>query len=72
MEAKFLPCIFLDGVSCAYRKDANDFRVMARCASCTYYLRFLREMEEEDAKLMEEIDQIHKFGYPKSKGDFGL
>lgn len=39
---------------------------MTTCLNCPPYSKFMREMDEEDAKVMEEIDQIHKFGYPKS------
>ena len=62
---KFLPCIFLLNVSCAFRKDADDFRPMERCFSCPHYLRFLREMAEEEEKFFDECDKIRKYGYPK-------
>jgi len=64
-----LSCIFLDGVLCSYRKDGDDFRPMERCFSCSHYLRFLREMEEEEEKVFAEFDRIRKYGYPKSLGE---
>jgi len=39
--------------------------VMDRCLRCSHYKRFLREMAEEDEKVMSEIDKIRRFGYPK-------
>lgn len=71
LQVKFLPCIFLLGVSCAYRKDADDFRPIERCFTCSYYLRFMREMEEEEEKVHAEFDKIRKYGYPKSLGESG-
>ena len=68
MQVKALPCIFLLGVTCSFRKDADDFRPMEMCFSCQYYKRFLKETQEEDVKVMDEIEKIHKFGYPKSFG----
>lgn len=64
-QVKFLPCMFLLCVLCAYRKDADDFRPMEGCFTCSHYLRFLREMEEEEEKFFDECDRIRKYGYPK-------
>jgi hypothetical protein len=58
---KVLSCVFLPDVLCSYRKDAK-FGVMARCFECRHYRRFMREMDEEDAKVMDEIDEIRKTG----------
>jgi hypothetical protein len=71
VQRKLLSCIFLLDVLCSDRKS-DDFRPMERCFSCKHYLRFLRLMEEEEDKFFAECDKIRKFGYPKSKGDFGL
>ena len=64
-----LPCIFLFGVLCSFRRDVEDFRPMERCFKCEHYLRFVRELEEEEEKVFEEFDKIRKYGYPKSIGD---
>jgi hypothetical protein len=64
-----LSCMFLDDVFCSYRKDGDDFRPMERCFKCKHYLRFLREMQEEEEKFFAECDKIRKFGYPKSLGE---
>ena len=41
---------------------------MHRCYKCREYERFMREMEEEDERVMQEIDDIYKnpekYGYP--------
>lgn len=66
---KLLPCLFLDNLFCSYRKS-EKFTVMARCFECPHYLRLMREMDEEDERVMAEIDRINEFGYPKSFSDF--
>lgn len=60
-----LACIFSNDVPCLYR-ESDKVKFMTTCLNCPPYSKFMREMDEEDAKVMEEIDQIHKFGYPKS------
>lgn len=68
LQAKLLACIFLLDVLCSHRKT-DDFRPMARCWNCPHYFEFMRRMEKEDEEVMDEIDKIHKFGYPKSFGE---
>ena len=58
---KCLPCVFFDDVLCSYRKDVG-FGVMGRCLKCRHYRRFEREMDEADAKIMDEIDEIRRTG----------
>lgn len=53
---KVLACVFWDDVSCSYRKDVRS-GVMARCFECRYYRRFERETDEEDERIMDEIDE---------------
>jgi hypothetical protein len=36
---------------------------MDRCFECSELTRFEREMDEEDEKMMNEIDEIRKHGY---------
>ena len=71
-EGRVLSCMFYDDVLCSYRKS-EKFGVMNRCLKCRHYKRFLREMDEEDKRVMTEIDRIRKYGYPKKfdvpKGD---
>lgn len=58
---KLLSCVFLPDVLCSYRKDAK-VGIMARCWKCPHFVRFEREMDEEDEKMMDEIDEIHRTG----------
>jgi hypothetical protein len=58
---KCLPCVFWNDVLCSYRKDAK-FVVMDRCFKCRHYTRFMREMDEEDERVMDEIDEIRRTG----------
>jgi hypothetical protein len=58
---KVLSCVFLNDVLCSYRKDVK-FGVMARCFKCPYFRRFEREMDVEDERVMDEIDEIRRTG----------
>jgi len=57
-KVNVLSCIFLLDVLCSFREDAEDFRPMERCFTCSHYLRFLREMEEEEEKFFGEVDKM--------------
>jgi hypothetical protein len=59
-----LPCILFSDVPCSFRKSENTV-FMDRCFKCLQYERFEREMDEEDQKVMDEIERIRKFGYPR-------
>lgn len=51
-------CVFSDDVFCPYSKVSQDNRVGSVCLSCKYYEKFEREMDEEDTRIMAEIDEI--------------
>ena len=57
---KVLSCVFFHDVLCSYRKNVK-FGVMGRCFKCRHYRRFMREMTEEDMKLMDKIDEMRRF-----------
>ena len=59
-EKKLLFCVFSSDVLCSFRKS-EKFGVMDRCLKCRYYKEFLREMAEEDEKVMDEIDRIRRY-----------
>jgi len=61
VEKKLLSCLFLPDVLCLYRRYGK-FGVMDRCLKCIHYKRFLRDMAEEDEKVMDEIDEIRRTG----------
>jgi len=60
-------CAFWDDVLCSFRKTER-FAIMDRCLKCSHFARFNREMDEEDEKVMDEIEKIQKYGYPKRFG----
>ena len=64
VEKKLLFCMFLPDVLCSYRKN-EKFGVMSRCLKCPHYMRFLREMEEEEEKFWKDVDRIRKYGYSR-------
>ena len=61
---KILSCLFLPDVLCSFRKN-DKFVVLDRCLKCPHYREFEREMDEEDAREMAEIDRIRKYGYSR-------
>lgn len=56
VESKIFSCGFLPDILCSFRKT-EKFGIMDRCLKCRHYAEFLREMEEEDEKVMDEIDR---------------
>ena len=58
---KVLSCLFLLDVLCSFRTSEKVFGIMDRCLKCEYYLSFLKEMAEEDEKVMDEIDEMRRF-----------
>ena len=58
-DLKVLPCVFSEKVLCSHRKSVK-FYIMDRCWECSHFLRFEQEMDEEDEKAMNEIDEIRR------------
>jgi hypothetical protein len=63
---KLLSCVFFDDVLCSFRKSERS-GIMSKCWKCPYFKRFEWEMDEEDARVMDEIDTIWKYGYDYDK-----
>jgi hypothetical protein len=63
-KKKLLSCLFWSDVLCSFRLR-EQFAVMDRCLECPHYFRFMREIEEEDERVMDEIDRIRKYGFRK-------
>jgi hypothetical protein len=55
-DVKLLSCVFFNDVLCSYRKDER-FTIMNRCLKCAEYERFEQQMDEEDERIMNEIDR---------------
>jgi hypothetical protein len=55
-------CLFFDDVFCPHSKIPRLSREGSVCLSCEHYERFEREMEEEDERIMDEIDEIRRTG----------
>ena len=60
VKPKILGCLFLLDVLCSFRKS-EGFGVMDRCMKCPHYEEFLRVMDAEDEKVMDEIDEMRRF-----------
>lgn len=61
MSPKAFLCLFKLKVFCSFVKSDRAFGIMDRCLKCKHYLSFLKEMEEEDEKIMDEIDEMRRF-----------
>ena len=64
VKKKLFPCLFLLDVLCSFRKY-EKLGIMDRCLKCEHYKRFLKEMAEEDERVMDEIDEIRRTGVYK-------
>lgn len=60
MSSKPLSCLFMPKVFCSFRKSTG-FHMMHRCLKCRHYREFMREMAEEDEKVMDEIDRMREY-----------
>lgn len=56
---KVLSCTFLPNILCSFRRH-EKVRVMSRCFRCEHYLRFCREMEEEEDEFFERVEAIRR------------
>ena len=56
-------CVLSNYVLCSFR-TSDRVGFMHRCWKCPHFERIMREMDEEDVRVMDEIEQIHKYGYP--------
>ena len=65
VEKKLLSCLFWLDVLCSYRRRYEKLGIMDRCLKCPHYFRFLREMDKEDQKVMDEVDEIRRTGVYK-------
>jgi hypothetical protein len=55
-------CLFFDDVFCPYPKVSRENRAGSVCLGCQHYANFEREMDEEDERIMDEIDEIRRTG----------
>jgi len=51
-----LSCLFFNDVLCSHRKSAKVY-IMDRCFECSHFLRFEQMMDDEDERMMDEIDR---------------
>ena len=56
---KLLSCVLFKDVLCSFRKDVRS-EIIARCFVCPQYRRFMAEMDAEDERVMNEIDDIRE------------
>jgi hypothetical protein len=61
-------CLIVNGVLCSFRRLYGDGVVAVKCETCPIYIRAERESEEEDDRVMDEIDRIRKYGYDAVDG----
>jgi hypothetical protein len=60
-------CFFDENIWCSHSKISKSLRVGSVCQSCKHFAEFVAEMDEEDGRVMDEIDDIlrnpEKYGY---------
>jgi len=61
IQHQVLSCLFLLDVLCSYVKRDGVTGIMDRCLKCRFYERFLCIMDDEDQKVMDEIDRMRRF-----------
>jgi hypothetical protein len=60
-SVKVFKCAFFEDVLCSFRKS-EKFAILDQCFKCPHYSRFEREMDEEDQKVMDAIDEERRKG----------
>ena len=55
-------CLFNSEVFCPHSKIPKQDRAGGVCEGCQYYVEWEREMDEEDERVMDEIDEIQRTG----------
>ena len=58
-DLKVLPCVFSEKVLCSHRKSVKVY-IMDRCWECSELARFEREMDEEEEKFFDEVDEVRR------------
>jgi len=64
VSKKSLSCLFFADVLCSYVKYGK-IGVLDRCLKCAHYERFMNQMDAEDQKVMDDIDEIRRTGMYK-------
>ena len=55
-------CVLFGDVFCPRSEILKENRLESVCLRCEHYARWEHEMEEEDERVMDEIDEIHGTG----------
>jgi len=63
MAKSYRECAFVAGVLCSHRRS-KKFSINKYCLSCPKYEQFMRSMDAEDEKVMDEIDKIRSGKIP--------
>ena len=61
VKSKLLTCVLWDDITCKLRKSEKPM-MMIRCWRCREFKRFVREMGEADAKIMDGIEKEGESG----------
>ena len=62
-------CVFLVDLFCRFQTYDKPM-VLDKCFRCPHYLRLMRQCDEEDIRLMDEIERIHRHGYSQGELKF--
>lgn len=69
VERKREPCFYLDKVTCPHPEREKFRSLDYRCFRCHYFKEWEKTMDEEDERVMEEIDRIRESPEAYSRGE---
>jgi hypothetical protein len=71
VDRKRLPCLYLNKVLCPHPKREKFRPLDYRCFQCHRFKEWEKVMEEEDERIMNEIDRIRENPEAYLRGDIG-
>lgn len=69
MSARAFSCLYLDDVVCPHPKRENLRSLDYRCFQCRHFKKWEKMMDEEDARVADEIERIRKNPEAYSRGE---
>lgn len=69
VEPKRMPCLYLDNLVCPHPKREKFRSLDYRCFRCRYFKEWEKTMDDEDERVLNEIDRIRKNSEAYSRGE---
>lgn len=71
VERECMPCFYLDNVVCPHPKREQFRSLDYRCFQCRSFKKWEKIMDEEDERMMNEIDMIRENPEAYLRGELG-